>query len=31
VRASFHVYNTPDEVTALVEGVRAARDFFGVS
>jgi cysteine desulfurase / selenocysteine lyase len=30
VRASFHVYNTPDEVTALVEGVRAARDFFGV-
>src|ERR1700754_3813776 len=31
VRASFHVYNTPDEVTALIEGVRAARDFFGVS
>ncbi len=31
VRASFHVYNTPDEVAALVDGVRAARDFFGVS
>lgn len=31
VRASFHVYNTTDEVTALIEGVRAARDFFGVS
>lgn len=31
VRASFHVYNTPDEVTALVEGVQAAREFFGVS
>jgi cysteine desulfurase/selenocysteine lyase len=30
-RASFHVYNTPDEVTALVEGVQAAREFFGVS
>jgi cysteine desulfurase/selenocysteine lyase len=30
-RASFHVYNTPEEVTALVDGVRAARDFFGVS
>ncbi|MDN5930030.1 MAG: cysteine desulfurase [Pseudonocardia sp.] len=30
VRASFHVYNTPDEVTALVEGVQAAREFFGV-
>ncbi len=31
VRASFAAYNTPDEVDALVEGVRAARDFFGVS
>ena len=31
VRASFAVYNTPDEVAALVDGVRAARDFFGVS
>jgi cysteine desulfurase/selenocysteine lyase len=31
VRASFAVYNTPDEVGALIEGVRAARDFFGVS
>jgi cysteine desulfurase / selenocysteine lyase len=31
VRASFAVYNTPDEVDALVDGVRAARDFFGVS
>ena len=30
-RASFHVYNTPEEVTALVDGVRAAREFFGVS
>ncbi|MDN5861597.1 MAG: cysteine desulfurase [Pseudonocardia sp.] len=29
-RASFHVYNTPDEVAALVEGVRAAREFFEV-
>ena len=31
VRATFHVYNTPDEVVALVDGVRAARDFFGVA
>jgi cysteine desulfurase/selenocysteine lyase len=30
VRASFAVYNTPEEVDALVAGVRAARDFFGV-
>jgi len=30
-RASFHVYNTPDEVAALVAGVQAAREFFGVS
>jgi cysteine desulfurase/selenocysteine lyase len=31
VRATVAVYNTPDEVAALVDGVRAARDFFGVS
>ncbi|GAA5117821.1 cysteine desulfurase [Pseudonocardia adelaidensis] len=31
VRASFAVYNTPEEVGALIEGVRAAREFFGVS
>jgi cysteine desulfurase/selenocysteine lyase len=31
VRATFAVYNTPDEVAALVDGVHAARDFFGVS
>src|SRR4029450_12932190 len=31
VRATFHVYNTPDEVDALVDGVRAAQKFFGVS
>ncbi len=30
-RATFAVYNTPSEVTALVEGVRAAREFFGVA
>jgi cysteine desulfurase/selenocysteine lyase len=30
-RASFAVYNTPDEVTALVEGVKAAKTFFGVA
>jgi cysteine desulfurase/selenocysteine lyase len=30
VRATFSVYNTPDEVAALVDGVRAARGFFGV-
>jgi cysteine desulfurase/selenocysteine lyase len=30
VRATFAVYNTPDEVAALVDGVRAAREFFGV-
>jgi cysteine desulfurase/selenocysteine lyase len=30
VRASVHVYNTPEEIDALVEGVRAARKFFGV-
>ncbi len=31
VRATFGVYNTPDEITALVEGVQAAREFFGVA
>ncbi|MCW0212346.1 MAG: cysteine desulfurase [Pseudonocardia sp.] len=31
VRASFHVYTTPAEVAQLADGVRAARDFFGVS
>jgi cysteine desulfurase/selenocysteine lyase len=31
VRATFAVYNTPDEVAALVDGVRAAREFFGVA
>ena len=31
VRATFAVYNTPEEVAALVDGVHAARDFFGVS
>jgi cysteine desulfurase / selenocysteine lyase len=30
VRATFAVYNTDAEVAALVEGVRAAREFFGV-
>jgi cysteine desulfurase/selenocysteine lyase len=30
VRASFAVYNTLEEVNALVDGVRAARAFFGV-
>lgn len=30
-RASFAVYNTLDEVTALVEGVQAAREFFKVA
>ena len=30
-RASFGVYNTPDEVTALVDAVQAAREFFGVA
>ncbi|MEU6144855.1 cysteine desulfurase [Streptomyces sp. NPDC047081] len=28
-RASFYVYNTPDEVDALVAGVRAAQAYFG--
>ncbi|MGQ0479871.1 MAG: cysteine desulfurase [Pseudonocardia sp.] len=30
VRASFAVYNTLDEVAALIDAVRAARSFFGV-
>ncbi len=30
VRASFAVYNTLDEVAALIDGVHAARSFFGV-
>ncbi|MBN9102086.1 MULTISPECIES: cysteine desulfurase [unclassified Pseudonocardia] len=30
-RASFAVYNTVDEVAALVEGVKAAREFFKVA
>jgi cysteine desulfurase/selenocysteine lyase len=29
VRASFHVYNTKDDVEALVEGVKKARGIFG--
>ena len=31
VRASFAVYNTLDEVDALIQGVRAAQEFFGVT
>ncbi|WHT22210.1 cysteine desulfurase [Crossiella sp. CA-258035] len=31
VRASFYLYNTPDEVQALLDGVREAQRFFGVS
>ncbi len=27
-RASFYIYNTQDEVDALIEGLKAARDFF---
>jgi cysteine desulfurase/selenocysteine lyase len=30
-RATFAVYNTPEEVAALVDGIRAAQDFFKVS
>ncbi|MCK7637009.1 SufS family cysteine desulfurase [Corynebacterium pygosceleis] len=30
-RASFYLYNTPDEVDRLVAGVLRAREFFGVS
>jgi cysteine desulfurase / selenocysteine lyase len=31
IRASFHVYNTVEEVDALVAGVRRAQEFFGVA
>ncbi|ONI90292.1 cysteine desulfurase [Saccharothrix sp. ALI-22-I] len=31
VRASFYLYNTPAEVDALVDAVREAQNFFGVS
>jgi cysteine desulfurase / selenocysteine lyase len=30
IRASFHVYNTMEEVDALVAGVRRAQEFFGM-
>ena len=30
-RATFYVYNTPDEVDALADGVRQAQKFFGVA
>jgi cysteine desulfurase/selenocysteine lyase len=30
-RASFYLYNTPDEVDALADGIRAAQKFFGVN
>ena len=30
-RATFAVYNTPEEVAALVDGIRAAQDFFKVA
>ena len=30
-RASFYVYNTPDEVDALADGIRTAQKFFGVA
>ncbi len=30
-RASFYVYNTPDDVDALVEGLFRAREVFGLS
>jgi cysteine desulfurase / selenocysteine lyase len=29
-RASFYLYNTPDEVDALADGIRTAQKFFGV-
>jgi cysteine desulfurase / selenocysteine lyase len=29
-RASFYLYNTPEEVDALADGIRAAQKFFGV-
>lgn len=31
VRASFYLYNEPDEVTSLVDAVREAKRFFGVA
>jgi len=31
VRATFYLYNTLDEVDALVDGVREAQKFFGVA
>jgi cysteine desulfurase/selenocysteine lyase len=30
-RASFYIHNDRDDVDALVEGLRKARDFFGPS
>ncbi len=30
-RASFYLYNTSEEVQALVDGIRAAQKFFGVA
>jgi cysteine desulfurase/selenocysteine lyase len=30
-RASFYVYNTPEDVDALVEGLQAARQLFGAA
>lgn len=30
-RASFYLYNTPDEVDALADGIRTAQKFFGVA
>ena len=30
-RASFYVYNTPDDIAALVHGIEVTRDFFGGS
>jgi cysteine desulfurase / selenocysteine lyase len=30
-RASFYLYNTPDEVDALADGIRRAQKFFGVT
>jgi cysteine desulfurase/selenocysteine lyase len=31
VRATFYLYNDADDVTALLDGVREARRFFGVT
>src|SRR5712692_9106668 len=30
-RATFYVYNTPEEVEALADGIRTAQKFFGVA